>query len=97
MFASPKPAANINRLQITEAIIIKLTNRQDTGITGTLKLFSDDRLNQKQNLCNFQNLQATPQERGINSVAEQNIRNKLFGTIRVIMIPAHISSDETEN
>ena len=44
-----KRNADVNRLQISEANIIKVTNpninRQDTGITLTLKLFSDDRSN----------------------------------------------------
>ena len=51
-------------------------NRQDTGITRTLKLFSDDRSNHEPNLSNIRNIRATPQERQINSVIEQNlIRN----------------------
>ena len=39
---------DVNRLQIAEAVIIKTynpkINRQDTGMTRTLKLFSDDRI-----------------------------------------------------
>ena len=69
-----KRNADVNRLQISEAVIIKLTNptinRQDTGITRTLKLFSDDRSNHESNLSNIQNIRATPQERQINSVIE---------------------------
>ena len=55
-----KRNADVNRLQISEAIIIKLTdptiNRQDTGSTRTLKLFSDDRSNHESNLSNIQNI-----------------------------------------
>ena len=42
---------DVNRLQIGEAVIIKpyntTINRQDTGMTRTLKLFSDDRIEQQ--------------------------------------------------
>ena len=62
-----KRIADVNRLQISKAIIIKLTNptinRQNTGITRTLKLFSDDRSNHESNLSNIQNIRATPQGR----------------------------------
>ena len=42
---------DVNRLKIAEAVIIKThnptINRQDTGMTRTLKLFSDDRTEQQ--------------------------------------------------
>ena len=53
--------ADVKWLQISEAVIIKVTNpalnRQDTGITRTLKLFSDDRSNHEPNLRDIQNIQ----------------------------------------
>ena len=58
-----------------------LINRQDPCTDSEIILSLQ--ANHEPNLSNIQNIRASSQERGINSVAEQNVlRNNLIDTIR---------------